>query len=193
MCLIQMLRRESNGGHTHDLAHVQSDGFSLTKHSANADELIKPVLTSNLLNVDAHPQFRTMLQNTAFGTQVCVLGREGMSVSCCPNSLHETISAILFSISADHWAWPCMNLKKLVSAPAVTPEDERFRRMLRRVPKRRSSPNQQEQLTELQEGRFFLPARQMIADLSHLDVYQVDANFATFLNKSVVLMTACAS
>ena len=51
----------------HDLAHVRSEACladSLTKHSANADELIKAVL--NLLNVDAHPPFRTMLQNKAF-------------------------------------------------------------------------------------------------------------------------------
>ena len=39
---------------------------SLTKHSAKPDELIKAVLTGNLLNVDAHPPFRTMLQSKAF-------------------------------------------------------------------------------------------------------------------------------
>ena len=53
----------------HDLAHVRSEDCladSLTKHSAKADELIKAVLTGNLLNVDAHPPFRTMLQNKAF-------------------------------------------------------------------------------------------------------------------------------
>ena len=54
--LIQMLRKESNSGQTHDLAHVRSQDCladSLTKHSAKADELIKAVLTGNLLNVDA--------------------------------------------------------------------------------------------------------------------------------------------
>ena len=53
----------------HDLAHVRSEGCLadlLTKHSAKADELIKAVLTGNLMNVDAHPPFRTMLQNKAF-------------------------------------------------------------------------------------------------------------------------------
>ena len=53
----------------HDLAHVRSEDCladPLTKHSAKADELIKAVLTGNLLNVDAHPPFRTMLQNNAF-------------------------------------------------------------------------------------------------------------------------------
>ena len=68
MHLIQMLRKESNSGQMHDLAHVRSEDCladSLTKHSAKADELIKAVLTGNLLNVDAHPPFRTMLQNKA--------------------------------------------------------------------------------------------------------------------------------
>ena len=58
MHLIQMLR-----------THVRSEDCladSLTKHSAKADELIKAALTGNLLNVDAHPPFRTMLQNKAF-------------------------------------------------------------------------------------------------------------------------------
>ena len=53
----------------HDLAHARSEDCladSLTKHSAKADELIKAVLTGNLLNVDTHPPFRTMLQNKAF-------------------------------------------------------------------------------------------------------------------------------
>ena len=69
MHLIQLLRKESNSGQMHDLAHVRSEDCladSLTKHSAKADELIKAVLTGNLLNVDAHPPFRTMLQNKAF-------------------------------------------------------------------------------------------------------------------------------
>ena len=53
----------------HDLAHVRGEDCladSLTKHSAKADELIKAILTGNLMNVDAHPPFRTMLQNKAF-------------------------------------------------------------------------------------------------------------------------------
>ena len=69
MHLIQMLRKESNSRQTHDLAHVRSEDCladSLTKHLGKADELIKAVLTGNLLNVDAHPPFRTMLQNKAF-------------------------------------------------------------------------------------------------------------------------------
>ena len=69
MHLIQMLRNKNNSAQMHDLAHVRSEhclADSLTKHSAKADELIKAVLTGNLLNVDAHPPFRTMLQNKAF-------------------------------------------------------------------------------------------------------------------------------
>ena len=71
MHLVQMLRKESNSGQMHDLAHVRSEDCladSLT-HSAKADELIKAVLAGNLLNVDAHPPFRTMLQNKASSAQ----------------------------------------------------------------------------------------------------------------------------
>ena len=53
----------------HDLAGVRSDDCladSLTKHSAKGNELIKAVLTGNLVNVDTHPPFRTRLQNKAF-------------------------------------------------------------------------------------------------------------------------------
>ena len=92
MHLIQMLRKESNIGQMHDLAHVRSEDCladSLTKHSAKADDLIKAVLTGNLLNVDSHPPFRTMLQNKAFLVEwlcrsrysrihVCLLGNLGM-------------------------------------------------------------------------------------------------------------------
>ena len=102
MHFIQMLRKESNSGQMHDLAHVRSEDCladSLTKHSAKADELIKAVLTGNLLNADADPPFRTMLQNKAFLVQwlahnpkhgpdiaafdgrvhVCLLGNLGMT------------------------------------------------------------------------------------------------------------------
>ena len=69
MHLIQMLRKESNSGQMHDLAHVRSEhclADCLTKSSAKADELIKSVMTGTLPNVDVHPPFRTMLQNKAF-------------------------------------------------------------------------------------------------------------------------------
>ena len=69
MHLIQMLRKESNSGQMHNLAQARSKDCladPLTKHSAKADEPIKAVLTGNLMNVDAHPPFRTMLQNKKF-------------------------------------------------------------------------------------------------------------------------------
>ena len=71
MHLIQMLREESNSGQMHDLAHVRGEDCladSLTNHSAKPDELIKAVLTGNLLNADARPPFHTMLQNKASGS-----------------------------------------------------------------------------------------------------------------------------
>ena len=65
MHLSQMLRKESNSGQMHYLAHVRSEDCladSLSNYSAKADELIKAVLTGNLLNVDAHPHFRTVFK-----------------------------------------------------------------------------------------------------------------------------------
>ena len=51
------------------ISHTRSEDCladSLTKQSAKADELIKAVLTGNLMNVDAPPPFRSILQNKAF-------------------------------------------------------------------------------------------------------------------------------
>jgi hypothetical protein len=67
--LIQMLRRESNSGSIDDLAHIISQyclSDALTKHSAKPDELIKAVETGNLLQVDIHPPFRSLLKHKAF-------------------------------------------------------------------------------------------------------------------------------
>ena len=70
MHLIQTLRKESNSGQMHDLAHVRSEDCladSLTKHSAKPDELIKAVLTGNLLNVvPCTSAISYQLQNKAF-------------------------------------------------------------------------------------------------------------------------------
>ena len=93
MHLIQMLRKESNSGQMHNLAHVRSEyclADCLTKSSAKADELIKSIMTGILPNVDMHPPFRTMIQNKAFlvewlayntyiGPYVCTFVAENIS------------------------------------------------------------------------------------------------------------------
>ncbi len=64
-----MLRRESNSGSIDDLAHIISQyclSDALTKHSAKPDELIKAVETGNLLQVDLHSPFRSLLKHKAF-------------------------------------------------------------------------------------------------------------------------------
>ena len=93
MHLIQMLRKESNSGQMHDLAPVRSEDCLadlLTKHSAKADELIKAVLTGNLMNVDAHPPFRAAEQgilvewlahNTKHGPDPTAFGEVGIAES----------------------------------------------------------------------------------------------------------------
>ena len=69
MHLIQMLRKESNSGQIHDLAHVRSEfclADCLTKHSASPDQLIKANETGILRHVDSHPPFRSMIKSKAF-------------------------------------------------------------------------------------------------------------------------------
>ena len=69
MHLIQMLRKESNSGQIHDLAHVRSEfclADCLTKHSASPDQLISAVETGTLKHVDTHPPFRSMIKSKAF-------------------------------------------------------------------------------------------------------------------------------
>ena len=67
--LIQMLRKESNSGQMHDLAHVSSAyclSDALTKSSAHADQLLKSIDTGILEKVDEHPPFQNLLQHKAF-------------------------------------------------------------------------------------------------------------------------------
>ena len=70
----------------HDLAHVRSEDCladSLTKHSAKAGELIKAVLTSNLLNVDAHPAslVEWLAHNTKHGPDIIAFAGVGIAES----------------------------------------------------------------------------------------------------------------
>ena len=61
-----MLQKERSSRQMHNLAHVRTEDYpadSFSKHRAKANELIKAVLTGNLLKVDARPPFRTLLQN----------------------------------------------------------------------------------------------------------------------------------
>ena len=64
--MIQMLRKEACSGSIDDLAHVRSEDCMadcLTKNSAKSDPLKKALKTGYLPNVDANPEFRTLLKN----------------------------------------------------------------------------------------------------------------------------------
>jgi hypothetical protein len=45
---------------------------SLTKASARADNLIQAVTTGNLLQVDVHPSFRSLIQHRAYTVNWCI-------------------------------------------------------------------------------------------------------------------------
>ena len=73
--MISMLRKESNSGSIHDLAHVRTEHMladCLTKHSVKPDNLINATETGILPNVDCQPSFRKMLQHKAYLTQWCM-------------------------------------------------------------------------------------------------------------------------
>ena len=67
--MISMLRKEACSGTIHDFAHSSTQNSSadcLTKSLAKADTLITAVKTVRLLDVDVHPNFRTLMEHKAF-------------------------------------------------------------------------------------------------------------------------------
>ena len=72
--MIFMLRNETCSGSIHDLAHISTQNclaVCLTKLSAKADNLMTAVQTVRLLEVDVHPNFRTLMQHKAFLSTWC--------------------------------------------------------------------------------------------------------------------------
>ena len=65
---ISMYRKEACSGSIHDLAHIPTQNCladCLTKASAKADNLITSVKTGEVLDVDTHPNFRTLVEHKA--------------------------------------------------------------------------------------------------------------------------------
>ena len=63
------MRQEACSRSIHDLAHVPTENCladCLAKASAKADNLITVVQTGRLLDVDIHPDFRTLMEHKAF-------------------------------------------------------------------------------------------------------------------------------
>ena len=72
--MISMLRKEACSGSIHDLAHIPTQNCladCLTKASAKADNLITAVKTVELLEVDLHPNFRTLMEQNTFLSTWC--------------------------------------------------------------------------------------------------------------------------
>ena len=72
--MISTLRKEAGSGSIHDLAHITTQNCladCLTKASAKADNLITDVKKRSLLDVDIHPDFRTLMEHKAFLSTWC--------------------------------------------------------------------------------------------------------------------------
>ena len=72
--MISMLRKEACSGSIPDLTHISTQkclADCLTKASAKGDNLITAVKTGDLLEVDFHPNFRTLMEHKAFLSAWC--------------------------------------------------------------------------------------------------------------------------
>ena len=72
--MMSMLRKEACSESIHDLAYIQTQNCladCLTKASAKAENLITAVKTGRLLDVDIHPNFRTIMEHKAFLSTWC--------------------------------------------------------------------------------------------------------------------------
>ena len=72
--MISMSRMEACSGSIHDLAHTPTQNCladCLTKASAKTDNLITAVKTRRLLDVDTHPDFRTLVEHKSFLSTWC--------------------------------------------------------------------------------------------------------------------------
>ena len=81
--MISMLRKEACSGSIHDHTHIPNQNCladCLTKASAKADNLITAVKTGKLLDVDIHPDLRTLMEHKCScpcgAEHVCTQGRK---------------------------------------------------------------------------------------------------------------------
>ena len=114
--MIPMLRKEACAGSIHDLAHTPTPNCltdCLTKASAEADNLITAVKTEELLDVDIHPVFRTLMNTRPSclpgAEHLCTQGirsflPEHTQILSCTNSPRRTISSDVCGDSADKGA-----------------------------------------------------------------------------------------
>ena len=103
--MISMRRKEACSGSIHELAHIPYPSCladCLTKASTKADNLIIAVKTGRWLDVDIHPDFRTLMEHKAFLSTWCrnfmhtrekeVFLPEHSNDLFCTNSPRKTIS-----------------------------------------------------------------------------------------------------
>ena len=72
--MISMLRKKARSGSIHDVAHIPTQNCLAdcrTTASAREDTLITAVKTVELLEVDIHPKFRTLMEQNTFLSTWC--------------------------------------------------------------------------------------------------------------------------
>ena len=85
--MIQMLRKEPCSGAIADLSHVRTEhclSDSLTKKSANPENLLDAVRSGWLKELDAHPPFRSMSEHKAFLNAWLQKELSGYAYVLCP-------------------------------------------------------------------------------------------------------------
>ena len=94
--MMSMLRKEACSGNIHDLAHIPTQhclADCLSKASAKADNLITAVKTGRLLDVDIHPDLRTLMEHKALSTWCGTFmhtREKDISIPECPEILSST-------------------------------------------------------------------------------------------------------
>ena len=96
--MISVLRKEACPVSIHDLAHIPTQNCLAdcsTKASAKADNLITAVTTGRWLDVDMHPDFRTLMEHKAFSSTWCrtfIQTGEGYFLPECFDDVSRTYS-----------------------------------------------------------------------------------------------------
>ena len=109
--MLSMLRQEAHSGSIHDLAHIPT-------HNCLADTAVN---TGRLLDVDMHPDFRTLMEHKAFLSAWCRTFKEHNKLNTCErkgeNAKEKTTSA--FADSCMQFPWLVMSIfdENVLSVP----------------------------------------------------------------------------
>ena len=132
--MIAMLRKEACSGSIHDLAHSSTQNCladCLTKLSAKTDILITKVISGRSLEVDVHPNFRTLTEHKAFLTTWCrtfmhtreknVFFLNDLKISLSPAPREGPFHVMVVKISMDSESQGSTNLTSALANSRIYP------------------------------------------------------------------------